>query len=119
MSYLGRNFPLNDPYSECGFLGFNWRHPQVREFLNSVADVYSSGEIFSHRQWHDSWIWDQVRIQFERKAIQFKNISGAAYDTDHPFINSDLGNFFDHLKGPKRKELGKSFDEDYKLAPRK
>jgi hypothetical protein len=119
MSYLGRNFPLVDPYSECGFLGFNSKHPLVIDFLSTVAYVYYSGEIFTHHQWHDSWIWDQIRLDFEKRQVQFKNISGSAYETDHPFINCDLGIFFDHLKGPQRKQMGKSFAEDYKLLPKK
>jgi hypothetical protein len=118
MSYLGRNFPLVDPYSECGFLGFNSKHPLVRDFLNSMGNIYSSGEIFSHHQWHDSWIWDQVRLEFQSRNVLFKNISGLAFETHHPFINCDLGLFFDHLKGPQRKQMGKSFAEDYKLSPR-
>jgi len=114
MTYLGRNFPQIDPYSECGFLGFNSNHPLTANFLSRVAQVYASGEIFSYHQWHDSWIWDQVRIEFENEGVKFKSISGAAYETDHPFINCELGKFFDHLKGPQRKEMGQSFPEDYK-----
>jgi hypothetical protein len=83
-----------------------------------MANIYFSGEIFSHHQWHDSWIWDQVRLEFQRRNVSFKNISGSAFETDHPFINCDLGLFFDHLKGPQRKHMGKSFAEDYKLSPR-
>lgn len=115
MSYLGRiNFPSSGAYSECGFLGFNGKHPSVGDFLNRIADIYQNGEIFSHEQWHDSWIWDQTRIVFEDLGIKFKNISGAASSTEHPFINTDLGIYFDHLKGPERKRMGKSFIEDYK-----
>jgi len=115
MSYLGRiNFPPEGAYSECGFLGFNFRHPLLFEFLNRVALIYRDGELFSYEQWHDSWIWDQVRMEYERKDVNFKNISGAAASTDHPFINCELGLFFDHLKGPERKKIGKSFDDDYK-----
>jgi hypothetical protein len=119
MSYLGRtNFPRTGAYSDCGFLGFNRNHPQCANFLNRMADVYVTGEIFSHEQWHDSWIWDQIRLEFERAQVEFKNISGAAVNTKHPFINSDLGIYFDHLKGPLRKESGTSFAEDYKLRTR-
>lgn len=119
MSYLGRSsFPPNSPYSECGFLGFNSKHPMTLKFLNRMAEIYQNGEIFAHEQWHDSWIWDQTRIEFESRAVKFKNISGAASMTEHPFINSDLGIFFDHLKGPKRKEMGQSFIQDYKLRAR-
>jgi hypothetical protein len=119
MSYLGRlKFPLTGAYSECGFLGFNARCSRVSAFLSRMADVYVSGEIFSHREWHDSWIWDQVRLEFERNGDKFKNISGIAENTHHPFINSRLGEFFDHLKGPKRKVAGRSMDTDYVLRKR-
>ena len=119
MSYLGRdNFPPDSPYSECGFLGFNSKHPMTLKFLGRMAEIYQNGEIFSQEQWHDSWIWDQTRIEFESRMVEFKNISGAASSTEHPFINTDLGIFFDHLKGPKRKEMGQSLTQDYKLRAR-
>ena len=116
MSYLGRtNTPITGAYSECGFLGFNNQHPLVYDFLNGVANTYQNGEIFAHEQWHDSWIWDQIRHVFENRNIEFRNISGVAASTDHPFINTDLGKFFDHLKGPERKKSGHSFEEDYEF----
>jgi hypothetical protein len=120
MSYLGRTkFPPTGAYSECGFLGFNNLHPLTYEFLNKVADTYKNGEIFAHKQWHDSWIWDQIRHVFENRNVDFKNISGDAVSTDHPFINSSLGIFFDHLKGPERKKIGHSFAEDYTIRNKK
>jgi hypothetical protein len=119
MSYLGRiNFPSSGAYSECGFLGFNGKHPSTIGFLNRFAEIYQNGEIFSHEQWHDSWIWDQTRIEFEGHGVKFKNISGSASSTEHPFINTDLGIYFDHLKGPERKRIGKSFIQDYKVGTR-
>lgn len=119
MSYLGRkNFPSNGAYSECGFLGFNGNHPMAVDFLNRMAEIYESGEIFTYEQWHDSWIWDQARLEFEGRGVKFKNISGAASLTDHPFINTDLGIYFDHLKGPERKRIGQSFIDDYKVRSR-
>jgi len=115
MSYLGRdNFPPTGAYSECGFLGFNSQHPQLIKFLKKIASTYKNGEIFAHQQWHDSWIWDQVRTEFENENVKFKNISGNASNMEHPFINCGLGVFFDHLKGPERKKIGKSFEKDYK-----
>ena len=109
MTYLGRkNF-----YSECGFLGFNLRHQQFRNFVNRIIEIYTTGEIFSLQEWHDSWIWDHVRQEFEEKNILFRNISGKAYEHHHPFINSGLEKFFDHLKGPTRKKAGESSKHDY------
>jgi len=51
MSYLGRdNFPPGGAYSECGFLGFNLKHPLILQYLNRVALIYKDGEIFSFEQ---------------------------------------------------------------------
>ena len=116
MSYLGRDaFPPENPYSECGFLGFNPRHPETRNYLNRVKAVYTTGEIFSLTQRHDCWVWDRTREEFEARANEFKNISGPAAGLDHPFINTGLGKFFDHLKGPARKAAGKSNLSDYRI----
>lgn len=115
MSYLGRTkFPEKAPYSECGFLGFNPAHPKTPEFLERMETLYLSGEFFSKAQWHDSWLWDEVRQEFEAEGNAFKNLSGTAHVLEHPFINTGLGQFFDHLKGPVRKEAGRSFDKDYR-----
>jgi len=108
MSYLGRK----NHYSECGFLGFNNNYEQTSKYLNRVKDIYTTGEIFSLDEWHDSWIWDHVRKEFENKGSNFKNISTNP-NADHPFVNSGLQEFFDHLKGPERKKMGKSFNHDY------
>lgn len=109
MSYLGRK----NNYSECGFLGFNLNHPEFNNYINRVIDIYTSGEIFSLEEWHDSWIWDVVRKEFEVNKFSFKNISGKGFDHYHPFINSGLEKYFDHLKGPNRKKEGQSPDKDY------
>ena len=114
MSYLGRTlFPLQNPYSECGFLGFNIKHKMFDSFITRMIEVYSSGEIFSHEEWHDSWIWDDIRREFEKNGYKFKNISGKFENIEHPFVNCGLQEFFDHLKGPERKIKGKSHDNDF------
>jgi hypothetical protein len=110
MSYLGRK----DAYSECGFLGFNIKNEDTKNFINRVIDVYHTGEIFSYAQWHDSFIWDVIRIVYENQLkMKFKDISGDGFIKSHVYINTGLDEFFDHLKGPQRKEAGKSFEEDY------
>jgi len=115
MSYLGRTkFPPDAPYSECGFLGFNPFHRSLDEFLNRMKSLYISGEALGFEQWHDSWLWDQTRLEFSQRGNEFLNLSGKYENTEHPFINSGLGKYFDHLKGPIRKKQGHSFSEDYK-----
>ena len=110
LSYLGRK----NMYSECGFLGFNLKNSNTRKYIQTVIDIYNSGEIFSLDEWHDSWIWDYVRLEFEKNGLSFLDISGDGHDTEHVYINSGLGEYFDHLKGPIRKKTGQSFSEDYK-----
>lgn len=110
MSYLGRK----EAYSECGFLGFNIKNMDTRKFIKRVIDVYHTGEIFSYAQWHDSFIWDVVRVAYENQLkLKFKDISGEGFEKAHVYINTGLDEFFDHLKGPERKVAGKSFEEDY------
>ena len=109
MTYLGRK----NVYSECGFLGFNVKHHQFHNYIKRIIEIYTTGEIFSLEEWHDSWIWDHVREEFEERDILFRNISGKAYEHHHPFINSGLEKFFDHLKGPTRKKTGESPKHDY------
>lgn len=117
MSYLGRtNFPKPNAYSEAGWLGFNMVHPDIQKFLEFVSNQYVSGEIFSQKEWHDSWLWDVARDNFENQGVRFKNISGVAAYLEHPFVNCGLGKYFDHLKGPERKKQGKSFERDRVLS---
>ena len=114
-SYLGRtHYPPKNPFSECGFIIFNLKHPKFFSYMKRIIEIYTTGEIFCIQQWHDSWIWDHTRKEFELKNIKFKNISGDYSHTEHPFVNCGLGEHFDHLKGDDRKKNGKSFEEDYK-----
>ncbi len=112
MSYLGRE----NSYSECGFLGFNLRNKNTINYINRIVEIYSTGEIFSLEQWHDSYIWDHVRKEFENNNLHFKDISGRGKDKEHVYINTGLNEFFDHLKGPDRKKAGHSSEEDYKTG---
>ena len=110
MTYLGRK----ESYSECGFLGFNLKNKITKEYINRIIEIYLTGEIFSLDQWHDSYIWDYARIEFEKNdEIKFKDISGDGFNYEHVYIKSGLDNFFDHLKGPIRKKEGKSLEEDH------
>jgi hypothetical protein len=108
MSYLGRG----KKWPECGFYGINLKTKQGLEFLKEFERVYEDAEngIFKMEEWHDSYVFEEVRkiIQHKYANSLFFNISGDLINGEgHPFINSELGKYFDHLKGD-RKELGKS-----------
>lgn len=104
MSYLGRtHFPV-PPHSETGFLCFNLLNEQCENFINAVIQTYLSGKIFTYEQFHDCWVFDRNREQFENNGFKFKNLSGLFADQEHPFVHTNLGLFFDHLKGRRKKD---------------
>ena len=108
LSYLGRNHIKNKflQYSECGFLIFNTNHPIHSTFWELMMEMYNGGKLFYEKEWHDSYIFDQVRkkLEKERQVSNF-NISDLGlvninYEhDDHVFVLSVLGEYMDHKKG--------------------
>lgn len=108
LTYLGRE----NNYSECGFVIYNTTHPGHRAFQTAWRHLYESDEVFKLDQWHDSYVFDQVRKTYEKDGIiENINLSPWGKNYDHVFINSKLGEYMDHMKGP-RKEEGKSRESD-------
>ena len=70
--------------------------------------MYLTGDIFSLREWHDCYIFDVLRFKFQENGAEFKNLVEHLPESDHPFMQSALAEFFDHLKGPERKARGYS-----------
>jgi hypothetical protein len=111
MSYLGRG----KKWPECGFYGINLKDPVGLEFLKLFEQMYENADdgIFKMEEWHDSYVFEEVRKEIVKiyPRSPYYNISGNIVNGEgHPFINSDLGKYFDHLKGD-RKELGKSIKQ--------
>ncbi len=108
-SFLGRKkFPLPNPYTECGFIGYSFNHPKSIDFINEILRIYENGEVFLLKEWHDCMVFDQLRAKYESEGIKFKNLSAHLPEADHPFMQTELGQYFDHLKGPQRKKAGHS-----------
>ena len=114
-THLGRT----DRYhSECGWVGYNRRHPMGIDFVNDFANMYINDTMFEHAEWHDSYLFDIQRKHYrDNKNAPFHDLNPAP-DTKglagHPFINSELGKYMDHMKG-ERKTLGHSEPKDIKL----
>ena len=102
MSYLGRG----SNYSECGFLYFNMRHDQTRNYARYMKKMYDFNEIYSLSEYHDSYVWDYVRKVFESE-LKVKNNNIGDNHGGHVQARSILGTVYDHTKG-KRKLTGKS-----------
>lgn len=101
MAYLGRN----NNYSECGFLIFNLKHKNIKDYFIEMKRMYTSGDIYKEKEWHDSYIWDIVRIRFEKK-YNIKNFNISKTDHNDVFKNvPKLFKMFYHLKGPRKDKV--------------
>ena len=110
LSYLGRK---DWRTSECGWVAYNLNNGG-RKFLDRFREIYTSGEIFDHLEWHDSYIFDRV---MEELPGTYHNLS-EGIEGMHPWDESPLGEKMKHFKGPLRKQ-GKSLDhlpEQYRSA---
>lgn len=102
MTYLGR-----PDYTECGYLYFNLKHPHLKQYAEAVQDMYNSDMLYNEQEWHDSWIWDVVRLKFEKEKLTLNhNIGDGNYG--HVQCRSVLGQVYDHTKGSRRKQVGRS-----------
>jgi hypothetical protein len=107
LSYLGRehiNF-----HSECGFLIFNTKHNFHNQFWINMSQMYEQGLLFNEKEWHDSYIFDVVRLRMETEGLKNFNISKIGLkntkDTLNVFDNSILGEFMIHFKGNKKNNI--------------
>ena len=101
MTHLGR-----PNYSECGFLLWNLRHKDTKDYFNEMKKMYNEDLIYNEKEQHDSYIWDLVRKKFEKERGTM-NIDIGDQQVGHVQARSILGTIYDHTKG-KRKQLGKS-----------
>jgi hypothetical protein len=115
LGYLGRE----KKYSECGLYALDLIAPGSREFVDIFQAFYDDAEsgIFSLSEWHDSFVFDQVRAIMSRTPCwQELNWSqGLIRGEGHPLINSAWGAYLDHLKGD-RKQTGRSRQQDLRVT---
>ena len=113
LGYLGRK----DKFSECGLYSLNLKSEETQKFLKEFQRVYDDAEtgIFTMREWHDSFVFDEVRSRFPNlKSYNWSD--GLITGEGHPLINCEWGAYLDHLKGEERKKLGKSKTPDLKMT---
>jgi len=97
--YLGRI----KQHSECGFVSYNKMHPLMHMFWENFIDLYKNDSMFQLKEWHDSFLFDHARVQFEAKGMKNLNLT-PKFMTGHPFINCVLGEYMDHMKGSRKKQ---------------
>ena len=116
LTYLGRENPAKNDggkYPECGFVGYNLRHPQIENFVNDWEKIYTTDAVFKLLEWHDSYVfWHLSKIYQQQHNIKVNDIGyRKGVKGHHVFINSELGLYMDHFKG-KRKNIGSSARND-------
>ena len=115
IAFLGRK----NKYTECGLYALNLHSTATRKFVNLFQDVYDYAEhgIFTMSEWHDSWVFDQVRNDIAAAHPEWNQLdwsAGLVTGEGHPLINSEWGAYLDHLKGD-RKDTGRSRAKDLKI----
>lgn len=100
MTYLGRG---KNNFSECGFIYFNLKHPDIKNYALEVKGMYDNDIIYKQKEQHDSFIWDLVRVKFEKK-FNTKNKNIGDNKKGHVQRRSILSNYFHHNKSELKKE---------------
>jgi hypothetical protein len=111
LCYLGRD----NKFSECGLYSLNLRSEMTKNFLREFQRMYDNAEggIFLLDEWHDSYVFDEVRKRFPYLK-QLNWSKGLIKGEGHPLINCEWGAYLDHLKG-ERKDTGKSLKKDLRV----
>ncbi|KZK78852.1 hypothetical protein PsAD46_04469 [Pseudovibrio sp. Ad46] len=98
-------------YPECGWVGYNLKHPEILSFADRFEQIYLSSEFLTFKENHDSYIFWEIVQEMERgRTASFKEL-GSRWRSGHIFIQSALGKYVDHLKGD-RKIKGRSRERD-------
>ena len=88
-----------------------------------MMKMYDGGDLFSEREWHDSYIFDVVRRKLEKES-NIKNFDITSLglvelnNDNHVFISSVLGKYMDHKKG-NRKDSKWSYELIYRIKKQK
>lgn len=97
VGYLGRG---GEAFSECGFMIFDLNHSYAKDFFNRFKWYYDTDEIYNLTEWHDSYVFDVVRKEFEQSdKIVATNLSK---DFNKHHFNCVLDGYIMHLKGDRK-----------------
>ena len=104
-SYLGRP---KKGFSETGYYAFNTAHKYAKEFFERWQTYYDNDRFLELKGYTDSFTFDGARLELEREGkIKHEDLNDGRWAggrrSRHPFINSELGQYMDHLKVYHRK----------------
>lgn len=110
LCFLGRP----NKFTECGLYAMNLKSSITNIFLKEFQNAYDTARIFTMKEWNDCWVFDEVRKEIKNKHPEWRWndwAQGIIKDEGHPLINTEWGEYLDHLKG-NRKTVGKSSQRD-------
>jgi|TARA_B100000073_G_scaffold61757_1_gene45784 hypothetical protein len=115
-AYIGRPNNKKLPFAETGYIMYDLKHPNIKNFADVFENLYTSGQIFDLEYQVDCYTYDTARrIIEDRYDAKSNDITGPqGLGKKHPFVNTILGTFMDHLKGNERKTKGRSNIDDFK-----
>jgi hypothetical protein len=93
VGYVGR-----DTDSETGFLIFDMKHPEAKNFFDRYEWYYNTDAIYNLGEYHDGFVFDIVRKEFE---IDHKIISHSVSPTGvtKQHFNAAFDGYMMHYKG--------------------
>lgn len=99
--YLGR-----EPYHpDTGFVGF--RGGAGLAVARTWGGLYESGEIFKLREWHSAYAFRHAVSRHVRDhGLVARDLTPGG--KKHVFFQCKVGEYIDHLKGERRKAMGRS-----------
>jgi hypothetical protein len=111
--YLCTYFGRPKLYDETGFYMHNAKHYKAVVWAETLEKIYIEGEVWTYPFQMDCYTMYSGRQKFaDQLQLDLVEHHGKL-GKKHPFVNSPLGEFLDHLKGD-RKELGHSRASDFK-----
>lgn len=114
ITYIGRK----NKFSETGFIAYDLTNPNIEKFFARWQKYYELDQLFDLEYWGDADTFDATRKELvENKLVTDNNINDGRFHGlsggKHPFINSELGRYMDHLKGGLKFERSSKKDLKY------
>jgi hypothetical protein len=107
--YFMAQFRRAGYHVETGFWMMDGKHPEKKAFLDTWLNWFEQESFKNLHQWHDCTTLDATSKLFEKDGrVKIHNLSGEFSKDMHPMSLVELGEYIDHCKGTKRKNLGYS-----------
>ena len=88
---------------------YDLHNPHARDFFDRFKWYYDTDELYKLGEWHDSYIFDVVRKEFESSG-KIKTVNLSAHVNKHHF-NSVLDGYIMHLKGSRKHKRAKMMEK--------